>query len=172
MVAASTQGSWDRTLVVMAEVYRDFSAIVCRTAIALFSASVYRDGMKYLILLPGVIHVYIFVLESFLWDSPRGRKAFHLTEADAKATRSLAFNQGFYNLFLAVGVILGFVLWMGLIPVAGGAVAGLAVMVFSLGAIVAAGLVLIASAPAMWPAALLQIVPAVLALGLALGSVA
>jgi putative membrane protein len=128
--------------------------------------------MKYLILLPGVIHVYIFFLESFLWDTPRGRKAFHMTEADAKTTKPVAFNQGFYNLFLAIGVIAGFVLWMGFIPVAGGIVAGLAVMVFSLGAILAAGLVLIASSPTLWPAALLQIVPAVLGLGLALGSFA
>jgi putative membrane protein len=93
-----------------------------------------------------------------------------MTEADAKATKPIAFNQGFYNLFLAVGVILGFVLWMGLVPVVGGAVAGLGIMVFSLGSILVAGLVLIASTPALWPAALLQIVPAVLGLGLALGS--
>lgn len=124
--------------------------------------------MKYLILLPGVIHVYIFFLESFLWDTPRGRKTFRMTEADAKTTKPLAFNQGFYNLFLAVAVIVGFCLWMGFIPIEGGAAAGYGVMLFGLSSIAVAGLVLIASSPAMWPAALLQLVPAVLGLGLSL----
>lgn len=126
--------------------------------------------MKYLILLPAVIHLYIFIVESFLWDRPRTMKTFHTTSETAAATRPLAFNQGFYNLFLALAVLIGFVLWMGFLP--GGASAGFGVMIFGLGAIFAAGLVLIVSTPTMWPAALLQIVPAVLGLGLALGSFA
>jgi len=122
--------------------------------------------MKYLILLPGVIHIYIFVLESFLWDTPLGRKSFRMTVADAATSKALAFNQGFYNLFLALAVIIGFCLWMGFIP--GAPAAGYGIMLFGLSAITLAGLVLIASSPAMWTAALLQIVPAVLGLGLAL----
>jgi len=126
--------------------------------------------VKYLILLPAVIHLYIFIVESFLWDKPRTMRTFHTTSETAAATKPLAFNQGFYNLFLALAVLIGFVLWMGFPP--GGASAGFGVMIFGLGAIFAAGLVLIVSTPTMWPAALLQIVPAVLGLGLALGSFA
>jgi putative membrane protein len=123
--------------------------------------------MKYLILLPGVIHIYIFILESFLWDRPRTMAAFRTTPATVTVTKSLAFNQGFYNLFLAAAVIGGFSLWMGFPAFESGTVAGLAVMVFGLGSITAAGLVLLISAPALWRSALIQIVPAGLGLTLA-----
>lgn len=51
-----------------------------------------------------VIHVYILVLEMFLWDQPRGMKAFGLSPDFAKATKVLAANQGLYNGFLAAGI--------------------------------------------------------------------
>jgi putative membrane protein len=57
--------------------------------------------------LVAVIHIYIMYLECFLWATPKGMKAFGLTEQDAKATKPLAFNQGFYNGFLAAGLIWG-----------------------------------------------------------------
>lgn len=53
------------------------------------------------------IHVYILVLEMFLWDRPAGRKAFGLTPEFAQQTRTLAANQGLYNGFLAAGLIWG-----------------------------------------------------------------
>ncbi len=127
--------------------------------------------MKYLILLPALIHVYFFVLESVLWNTPFGRRAFQMDEAHAEATKVLAFNQGFYNLFLALGVLVGFGLWVGFPAIDGGPSAGFAVMVFSLGSMFAAGLVLIASSPAKWVGALLQLVPAVLGLGLSLAKI-
>ncbi|MCH5642457.1 DUF1304 domain-containing protein [Gordonia sp. ABSL49_1] len=55
-----------------------------------------------LALVAAAIHVYIFVLESVWWTTPRGRAVFGTTETQAVETRQLAFNQGFYNLFLAV----------------------------------------------------------------------
>jgi putative membrane protein len=58
-----------------------------------------------------LIHLYILVLEMFLWDTPRGRKAFGTTEAFAKETKTLAANQGLYNGFLAAGLIWG--IWLG-----------------------------------------------------------
>lgn len=58
-----------------------------------------------------LIHVYILVLEMFLWDTPRGRKAFGTTEAFAKESKVLAANQGLYNGFLAAGLIWG--IWLG-----------------------------------------------------------
>ena len=116
--------------------------------------------MQYLILLPGLIHVYIFVLESFLWGRPSTNKTFGLKPDDTAATKPLAFNQGFYNLFLAVAVLGGFSLRQGFPAFAQGAVAGQTVLLFGLGAIIAAGLVLLVSSPRLWRSALIQIVPA------------
>lgn len=50
------------------------------------------------------LHVVAFVLEAFLWSTPRGRRIFGLTPETAAASKVLAFNQGFYNLFLAAGL--------------------------------------------------------------------
>jgi len=60
-----------------------------------------------LVALVALIHVYILVLEMFLWTHERGRKAFGTTEAFASETRTLAANQGLYNGFLAAGQIWG-----------------------------------------------------------------
>jgi len=57
--------------------------------------------------LVALIHIYIVILEMFLWDTPRGRKAFGTTEAFAKESKVLAANQGLYNGFLAAGLIWG-----------------------------------------------------------------
>jgi putative membrane protein len=57
--------------------------------------------------LVAVLHVYILVLEMFLWDTPRGRKAFGLTPEFAAASKVLAANQGLYNGFLAAGLFWG-----------------------------------------------------------------
>jgi putative membrane protein len=57
--------------------------------------------------LVGLLHVYIFVLEAFLWTTPRGRRVFQMDEAKAETTRVLAQNQGLYNLFLAAGIFWG-----------------------------------------------------------------
>ena len=56
-----------------------------------------------------VLHLYILVLEMFLWDKPAGRKAFGLTVERARATKVMAANQGLYNGFLAAGLIWGLI---------------------------------------------------------------
>ena len=61
--------------------------------------------------LVGLMHVYILVLEMFLWDKPAGLRAFGQTPASAAATKVLAANQGLYNGFLAAGLFWG--LWLG-----------------------------------------------------------
>lgn len=66
------------------------------------------DGV---VLLIALVHVYILVLEMFLWESPRGRRAFGTTAEFAKASKVLAANQGLYNGFLAAGLFWG--LWLG-----------------------------------------------------------
>ena len=58
-----------------------------------------------LIALVAVIHLYIVVLEMFLWTKPAGRRAFGTTREFAEASRVLAANQGLYNGFLAAGLI-------------------------------------------------------------------
>jgi len=63
-----------------------------------------------LIALIAALHVYILVLEMFLWDSPTGRRAFGLSPEFARQTKTLAANQGLYNGFLAAGLITGLVL--------------------------------------------------------------
>jgi putative membrane protein len=59
----------------------------------------------------GLLHVAFLVLEMFLWDTPVGKKAFHLSSEFASATRVLAANQGLYNGFLAAGLFWG--VWLG-----------------------------------------------------------
>ena len=54
-----------------------------------------------------LLHVYILVLEMFLWDKPAGLRAFGHTQAAATASKVLAANQGLYNGFLAAGLFWG-----------------------------------------------------------------
>jgi putative membrane protein len=77
-----------------------------------------------------LIHVYILVLEMFLWDRPYGRRVFGNTAEFAAASKVLAANQGLYNGFLAAGLIWGLSL--------GGA--GHAVQLFFLICVIVAGL--------------------------------
>jgi putative membrane protein len=60
-----------------------------------------------LVALMALLHVYILVLEMFLWTTPRGRRAFGTTKEFAEASKTLAANQGLYNGFLAAGLAWG-----------------------------------------------------------------
>jgi putative membrane protein len=60
-----------------------------------------------LVALVAAVHCYIVVLEMFLWQTPRGQKAFGLTPEFAEQTAVLAGNQGLYNGFLAAGLLWG-----------------------------------------------------------------
>ena len=55
------------------------------------------------------IHVYILVLEMFLWRTDRVRAAFGTTSEFAEASAALAANQGLYNGFLAAGLAYGLI---------------------------------------------------------------
>ena len=57
--------------------------------------------------LVAILHVYILVLEMFLWDKPAGLRAFGQTKEAATASKVLAANQGLYNGFLAAGLFWG-----------------------------------------------------------------
>ncbi|MEX0300471.1 MAG: DUF1304 domain-containing protein [Kordiimonas sp.] len=50
-------------------------------------------------------HIWFLVLEMFLWEQPIGLKTFGTTAEFAKASATLAANQGLYNGFLAAGLI-------------------------------------------------------------------
>ena len=59
-------------------------------------------------LLAAVLHIYIFTMESITWTKPATWKRFGVaSQADAETTKALAYNQGFYNLFLAAGALAG-----------------------------------------------------------------
>lgn len=101
------------------------------------------------------IHAWFFVLESLWFMRPSVHRRFGLaSEEQARVVRSFAYNQGFYNLFLAVGAALGVVL-----SLAGNAATGLPIMVFACGSMVAAGVVLVTHNRAFARAAAIQIVP-------------
>ena len=80
--------------------------------------------------LVAAIHLYIVVLEMFLWDTPFGRRVFGSSAEFATASKVLAANQGLYNGFLAAGLIWGLSL----------GTAGQPVQLFFLGCVVVAGL--------------------------------
>lgn len=101
--------------------------------------------------LAALLHVYIFVMESLTWTSPRTRAAFGITEAEAEATRELAFNQGFYNLFLAIVAGVGIAL-----TVSGHTGVGAALVFAGVGSMLAAATVLLLSSPDKARAAITQ----------------
>jgi putative membrane protein len=73
------------------------------------------------------LHLVFMLLETFLWTTPRVRRMFGQSAAEAEATKVLAGNQGVYNGALAVAlacaalardmlatsILLGFVIVVG-----------------------------------------------------------
>lgn len=115
-----------------------------------------------------LVHVYIFVLESFAWTGDRARSVFGMGSEQARTTRELALNQGFYNLFLSVSTGLGIAFTF-----AGFTEIGATLVFTGAGSMAAAGLVLLLSSPSKAGAALKQLMPpllgiAYLAVGLAM----
>jgi len=101
------------------------------------------------------VHAWFFVLESLWFMRPAVWRRFGLTsDADAVVVRSFAYNQGFYNLFLAVGLAIGLVL-----VATGDLEAGRAITLFACGSMIAAGVVLVLHNPSFLRAAAIQVVP-------------
>ncbi|GAA3666556.1 DUF1304 domain-containing protein [Nocardioides ginsengisoli] len=103
--------------------------------------------------LAALLHLYIWVMESLTWTSPRTRATFGTSQAEAEATKELAFNQGFYNLFLAVVTAAGIV---G-VAAADDDRVGATLVFTGAGSMVAAGLVLLLSSPDKARAAITQL---------------
>jgi putative membrane protein len=105
------------------------------------------------------IHVYIFLLESVRWRHPGAWTKFGVrSQADADTLRPMAYNQGFYNLFLAAGAGIGAVLGVA----AGGtsAAVGAGMLLLACGSMVLAAVVLLTSSPRLvLPAAVQGVAP-------------
>lgn len=111
------------------------------------------------VFLAAVFHLYVFFLESVTWTTPRTWKIFGIaSQADADTIKPMAFNQGFYNLFLALGAGIGLVL----LPVY--FLAGLGMIALATGSMFLAGVVLFFSVKRSRRAALLQAVPPLIGL--------
>ncbi|MDN5865239.1 MAG: DUF1304 domain-containing protein [Gammaproteobacteria bacterium] len=94
-------------------------------------------------LLAAALHVLIFCMESLWYMRPGVHKRFGAaTREDAEASRLFAFNQGFYNLFLACGVFAGIVL----LHAGNNMIAGQTLILFSCACMVGAAAVLLLSA--------------------------
>ncbi|PRB19223.1 DUF1304 domain-containing protein [Microbacterium sp. MYb62] len=111
-------------------------------------------------------HVFIFALESLKWTEPETRKIFGVaSEADARTMKQLAFNQGFYNLFLALTTLLG----IGLVIV-GAETVGLTLVFAGTAMMLAAALVLVLSDRSKVRAAAMQgTLPLLAVVGSAIG---
>lgn len=101
--------------------------------------------------LAALVHVYIFRLESLAWTDVRTRAVFGTTVETAEVTRPMAYNQGFYNLFLALVTVIGVV-----VSATGSEDVGAALMYAGCGSMVAAALVLATSDRSKLRPALIQ----------------
>ena len=102
-------------------------------------------------ILAGVVHVLIFCMESLWWTTPTVRVRFRQAPEQANATKLFAFNQGFYNLFLAIGTFAG----LALVLIGHGG-SGLTLVRWNCLSMLGAAIVLAASAPQLRRGAVIQ----------------
>ena len=103
-----------------------------------------------------LLHVFIFAMESVLWSKPQTWKRFAVAnQAEADVLKPMAFNQGFYNLFLAIGIAVGLII---------GDTAGHALVVFGCLSIVGAAIVLALGGANYYRAAFMQGITPLIAL--------
>jgi putative membrane protein len=107
-----------------------------------------------------LLHVFFFYLESVTFTRPATYARFLVrSQADAELLRPMAFNQGFYNLFLAIGAIGGVIA-----ANVGYVEAGRALVLLACGSMMLAGVVLMASDRRFLRSGLIQAVPPAIAL--------
>jgi len=111
-----------------------------------------------LIGLVAVLHIWFLILEMFLWDKPFGLRTFGHSLTAARASKTLAMNQGLYNGFLAAGLIWGLSL----------GTAGEPIKIFFLACVVIAGI--FGGLTVGRKILFIQALPAALALALLLGT--
>lgn len=111
-------------------------------------------------LLAALLHVLIFTFESVTWMQPKTWRRFGVaSQENAEIIKPMAFNQGFYNLFLAIGAALGVILVF-----TGPTSVGWTLIIFCCGSMVAAALVLVSTGRHYLRAALTQATMPALAL--------
>jgi putative membrane protein len=81
--------------------------LACKNFSSLLQGKSMEILVNTMLVLIALLHIYFMVLEMFLWESPVGLRTFSLKPEFAKASRTLAANQGLYNGFLAAGLIWG-----------------------------------------------------------------
>lgn len=105
------------------------------------------------VFIAAAIHLLIFFMESVFWSRPDVWKRFGLkSQEEADIVKPMAFNQGFYNVFLAIGAGIGLIL-LGSTAWAQG---GLVLSLFATASMLLAAVVLVASSPKLIRAALIQ----------------
>ena len=115
-------------------------------------------------LVAAAFHVLFFIMESVTFRRPNVAARFGLTTPDQiAAVRPMAFNQGFYNLFLAVGIAGGLAL-----VAAGSVEPGRAIVLFACACMVGAGLVLLSTNRRFVRSAAIQALPPFVAIAVAL----
>ena len=106
-----------------------------------------------------LFHVLAFVMETLLFGRPAVRRILVGRAESAPGVRMWAFNQGFYNLFLAAGPVAGLIAaGMGHESV------GRALVVYSCAFMAACGVVLFISDSKLWRGMLGQSGPPLIAL--------
>ncbi len=117
------------------------------------AAALWLIGLT-LIGIAGLLHIGFFLLQTVLWPS-RGRRLFGVSREHDDAVRPWARNQGWYNLFLAVGAIgsavAGIVWWDSLLAIIAAPIAAFVAL-----CMLGASLVLLATDRRMRGGALLQ----------------
>ena len=110
------------------------------------------------------IHVFFFVLESLWFTRPETYRRFNVeSQRDAELLRPLAFNQGFYNLFLAVGAAAGIVaVLLGRVEI------GRTLVLFTCGSMALAGGVLVVTDRRLIGSAMIQSIAPLVAIAAAL----
>lgn len=107
--------------------------------------------------LGALLHVGFFVLESVVFKNPKIHRQFGVQKDQLPIVQPWAFNQGFYNLFLAIGTFWGLrLIFKGQIVAAG------AMVNFCGLSMIGAGLVLFFTQKSMRRAAWIQMGPPLL----------
>ena len=110
-------------------------------------------------IIAGLFHVTAFVLESLVFHRP-GAQRFLLGRTEtSRSVRLWAFNQGYYNLFLATGAIIGAILW-----IAGSETPGRTLVIYTAAFMTLCGVVLFVSDRTLWRGMLGQATPPLIAL--------
>lgn len=107
---------------------------------------------KIFVVLAGILHVIIFAMESLFFMNEAVYSRFKLASLEhAQIVQAFAYNQGWYNLFLAIAAFTGILFANKMKPNVGNTLA-----LYACFSMLAAALVLITSSPEMARAAIIQ----------------